>query len=75
MIVNVEGIPWQPFAVGVMVMVATSGAVPVFVAVNEGMGPVPLAARPMDGVLLLQAKVLPATGLLKVTTEVTAPLQ
>jgi hypothetical protein len=36
--------------VGVTVMVATTGEVPVFIAVNAAMlPPVPLAARPMVG--------------------------
>ena len=39
---------------GVTVMVAVTGAVPAFVAVNEGILPVPLAARPMEGVLFVQ---------------------
>lgn len=53
--VNDSGVPVHPFAVGVTVMVATSGAVPVLVAVNEGRLPVPLAARPIDGLLFAQA--------------------
>ena len=47
--------PTHPFAVGVTVMVATTGAVPVLVAVNDGMFPAPLAAKPIEGVLLTQA--------------------
>lgn len=50
-----EGVPVHPFAVGVIPMVATTGAVPVLVAENTGMLPVPLAARPIDGVLFVQA--------------------
>ena len=65
----------QPFAVGVTVMVAISGAVPEFVAVKDGVFPVPLAANPIDGVLFVHSKVVPATGLLKVTAAVDAPLQ
>ena len=53
--VNVTGTPVHPFAVGVTVMVAVTGAVPVLVAVKEGMFPVPPAARPIEAVLLLQA--------------------
>ena len=33
-------------------IIVTTGAVPVFVATKEGIFPVPLAARPIDGVLL-----------------------
>lgn len=52
--VKEEGTPVHPLAVGVTVMVATTGAVTVLVAVNEGMFPVPFAESPMDGVLLTQ---------------------
>ena len=44
----------QPSNDGVTVTVAVTGAVPVFVAVKDGIFPVPLAARPIDGVLLVQ---------------------
>ena len=39
---------------GDTVTVATTGAVPVFTAVNNPIVPVPLAARPIDGVLFDQ---------------------
>ena len=52
------GVPLQetPFNVftGVTVMVALMAVVPVFVAVNAAMLPVPLAARPMAVLLLVQ---------------------
>ena len=54
-IVNDNGVPTHPFAVGVTVIVATTGAVPPFVAVKDGIFPVPLTARPIDGVLLTHA--------------------
>ncbi len=41
--------------VGVTAMVATIGTVPLLVAENEAMFPVPLAARPMLVWLLVQA--------------------
>lgn len=69
------GVPMQPFAVGVTVMVAISGAVPEFVAAKVGVFPVPVEAKPIDGVLFVHAKVVPATGLLKVTADAVAPLQ
>jgi hypothetical protein len=47
-IVNVSGVPTQPFAEGVTVMVATTGALVALVAEKEGRLPVPLAARPME---------------------------
>lgn len=49
-----EGIPVHPFAAGVTVMVAITGAVPELVAVNTGRLPVPLASRPIDSVLFDQ---------------------
>ena len=58
MIVKVLLVPTQltpPFTnVGVTVIVAVTGAVPVLVAVNDGIFPAPLAANPMDGALLTQ---------------------
>ena len=74
-IVNVDGVPMQPFADGVMVIVAITVEKPGFVAVKEGMDPVPLAARPMDGVLFVQVKDVPATGLVILIAAVAAPLQ
>lgn len=74
-IVNERGVPVHPLAVGVTVMVATTCTVPVLVAVNDAIFPAPEAARPMDGALLVQANVVPATGLPKVIAVVAAPLQ
>jgi len=42
----------------VAVIVAVTGLVPVFTAVNEAILPLPLAAKPMPGVSLVQVKVL-----------------
>ena len=57
-IVNVIDVPTQltpPLVnVGVTVMVAVTGELLVLLAVNVGMFPLPLAARPMDAVLLIQ---------------------
>ena len=39
---------------GVTVIVAETDALPVFMAVNGAMVPVPLAASPMDGFVLVQ---------------------
>ena len=56
--VNVLLIPVQLtpplMKVGVTVIVAVTGVVPLFTAVKEGILPVPLAARPIAGVLLVQ---------------------
>ena len=58
-IVNVFAAPVQPtlplVKVGVTVMVATMGAVPVLVALKEGIVPVPLAPKPILGAELVQA--------------------
>lgn len=74
-IVKANDVPVHPLAVGVTVMVAITGAVPVLRAVNVGIDPVPPAAKPMDVSLLVHVKVVPATGLLKVTATVAFPLQ
>ena len=74
-IVNDRGVPTHPFAVGVTVIVAITGAVPALVAVKDGIFPVPLPTNPMDGVLLTHAKVEPDTGPVIVINVVLAPLQ
>ena len=51
--VNETGVPVQPLAAGVTVIVAITGTVPVLVAVKEAILPVPLAASPMEVVLLV----------------------
>jgi hypothetical protein len=56
-------------------MVAVIGAVPGFVAVNEGTFPDPLAARPMAVLLFVQVNVVPATGPASVFAAAVAPLQ
>ena len=53
-IVNVCAVHTQPFAVVVTVMVATTSVEPVLTVVNAAMLPVPLAAKPMLGVLFVQ---------------------
>ena len=58
--VNVNGVPAQPLAVGVTVIVAITGVVVRFVAVNEGILPVPLALKPIVGSLFVHANVVPA---------------
>jgi hypothetical protein len=71
----VAGVPGQPLAAGVMVMVAVIGAEVAFAAVNDGMFPDPLAARPMAVLLFVQVKVVPLTGPDKVVEVTLAPLQ
>ena len=57
-IVKLLGVPVQvtPLLVydGVIVIVATAGDVPALTALKAGIFPVPLAARPMDVLLLVQ---------------------
>ena len=65
----------HPLAEGVMVMVAVALVDPALVAVNEGMFPVPLAARPMEVSLLVQVIVVPLTTPLSGMMEVAVPLQ
>ena len=55
---------------GVTVIVAVTGAVPGLVALNDAILPVPLATNPIDGVLFVQLKVVPATVPLKFTGAV-----
>ena len=75
-IVNVFGIPLQPNAFdGVTVRVATTGEIPAFVAVKAEILPVPLAANPMEGVLLVHEKVVPTEELLKVIAFCSVVLQ
>lgn len=56
-------------------MVAVTAVVPALVATKEGISPVPLVARPMPGVVLVQLYVTPAGIPLKVTAAVEVPLQ
>ena len=73
--VKVVGVPVHPFAVGVTIIVAATGAVVAFVAVNEGMLSEPLAARPIAGLLFVQVNVVPLTGPDKVVIGASTPAQ
>lgn len=73
--VKFTGVPVQPLADGVTLMVAIIGLADVLTAVKPLILPVPLPARPMDGVLLVQLKVEPATVLVKFKAFTGAPLQ
>ena len=75
MIVSVDGGPVQPFAVGVTVIVAVIGEVVALVAVNEGILPEPLAARPIDVLLFVHVNVVPLTGPDKPVIGATTPAQ
>ena len=71
--VKVSGVPVQPLAVGVTVMVALMGALVVLVAVKAAIFPDPLAASPMAVLSLVQLKVVPATSPVKAMAVVGAP--
>ena len=72
--VNVSGMPGQPAADGVTVIVAVTGALLVLIAVNEGIFPLPEAAKPIVVLLFVQLKVVPLIAPEKVTRFVDAPL-
>ena len=78
-IVNDAGTPVQvpPALVncGVTVIVADIGAVPALIAVKDKISPLPLAARPIDVVVLTQLNTVPAGEPVKLTVVVAAPLQ
>ena len=56
-------------------MVAVTGDVPALVAVKDAMLPVPLAAKPIEGVLLTQLYTVPLTAPEKVMAVVERLLQ
>lgn len=64
----------QPFAEGVTTTVATTGTLPLLVAVKEGILPLPDAARPMLVVVFVQSNCVPATVPTKVVAAVKAVL-
>ena len=51
---KVMGVPGQLFTVGVTVILATIGVVPLLIAVNAGISPTPLAPNPMVELILFQ---------------------
>ena len=69
------GVPAQPFAAGVTVIVEVMGKVVALVAVNEEMLPKPLAARPMAVLLFAQVNVVPLTGPDKFVRGAVVPAQ
>ena len=55
-------------------MVELMGVVPLFVAVNEGIEPVPeLFPKPMFSLLFIQLKLVPLTGLVGLITDEFCP--
>jgi hypothetical protein len=65
----------HPFAVGVTVIVDEIGEVVPLTAVNEGILPEPLAARPIAVLLFVQVNVVPLTGPDKLVIGATTPTQ
>ena len=57
----------------VTLMMAVRGVAPVFVVTNAGILPVPLAANPMEVLLLVQLKVEPAAELVKAKGPAVSP--
>jgi len=55
-IIKVEVVPVQLFADGVMVIVPLIGVLPELVVVNDGTLPDPLAASPIEVLLLVQLR-------------------
>jgi hypothetical protein len=74
-IVAVIGVPEQPPADGIIVIVAVTGVVPWLTAVKDGTLPLPEAVRPMPELLFVQVKVVPLTALVNTMAALEAPLQ
>ena len=72
-IVYTHGIPGQPLAVSVIVIVPDIGASVALVATKEGTLPTPAAARPIAGLVFVQLKVVPATGPDNTTAAIVTP--
>ena len=72
---KLKGVPEHPEEDGETVIVADIGVVPALVAANEAMSPVPLAAKPMEVLLLVQLNVVPTAELEKFIAAVLLPLQ
>jgi hypothetical protein len=73
-IVKLCGRPGHPFAKGVTIILAVIGLFVRLTVVNEGISPVPLAARPIEALSLVQLKPVPFTTLVKLIVLVAAPL-
>ena len=73
-IVKLIADPAHPLAFGVTVIVDVTTVVPEFVTVKEPIFPVPFEAKPIDELLFVQSKDVPATVPLNITSNVLAPL-
>lgn len=65
----------QIYAFGVTVIVAVTGTRPVLTGIKEAIFPLPLDARPIEGLLFVQVKLVPATGPEKLMIPVGTLLQ
>lgn len=74
-IVYVTGAPGTPAAVGITEIVATIGAVVLFVATNKGALPLPLAPSPIAVLLFVQVYVVPGVALVKFDAGTLLPTQ
>ena len=72
---NVNGVPLQPLADGVTMIVAVTIAEPVLIPVKAGITLEPVPTNPMVVLLLVQLKVVPAMPPEKVSAMETTPLQ
>ena len=59
--IKVVGVPKQSFAFGVTIIVDITGVIPVFIVVKLGILPLPVAAKPIEGVSFVQSKIVPYT--------------
>jgi hypothetical protein len=66
--------PLQPFAVAVTDISACTGLEVVFTGIKDAILPLPLPARPMVVLSLVQAKVHPPVALLKLIAGLATPL-
>ena len=74
LMVNVRTAPPQPAEEEVTVTTADTVAVPVLMVVNAGIVPVPVVPRPIDGVVLVQLKIVPGTELVNMNAPAVPPL-
>src|SRR5437870_5820266 len=72
--VKLCGAPAHPFAEGVTIIFPDTGALVRLMAANAGILPVPLGAKPIDGLSLVQLKPVPLTAPVKFIVLVNAPL-
>lgn len=73
-IIKFCGVPGQSIDDGVTVMVAVMGALVVLIAVNDGILPLPLAAKPIEVLLFTQLKLVAPNVPVKFIALVVAPL-